>query len=78
MWPFFLVVLVLVGLCVLGLAVNILFGKEFPKYDVGSYEEMRRRGIRCYKDEDAALHGKRCKGEQTEACKDCQLYTQHS
>ena len=31
MWPFFLVVLVLVGLCVLGLAVNILFGKEFPK-----------------------------------------------
>ena len=64
--------------CVMLLAVNILFGKEFPKYDVGSNEEMRRRGIRCYKDEDAALHGKRCKGEQTEACKDCQLYTQHS
>ena len=79
MWQVFLVVLVLVGLCVVGLGVNILFfGKEFPKYDVGSNEEMRRRGIRCYKDEDAALHGKHCKGGQTEACKDCQLYTQHS
>ena len=71
MWPFFLVVLVLVGLCVLGLAVNILFGKEFPKYDVGSNEEMR-------KDEDAALHGKSCQGQQTEACQDCQFFNSHS
>jgi len=78
MWQVFLVVLVLVGLCVLGLGVNILFfKKEFPKYDVGSNEEMRRLGIRCYKDEDAALHGKACTGTQTEACQDCQLYTQH-
>jgi len=75
MWPVFLVVLVLVGLCVLGLGVNILFfKKEFPKYDVGSNEQMRRLGIRCYKDEDAALHRKVCSGEQSDACKDCQLY----
>ena len=71
MWPVFLVVLVLVGLCVLGLGVNILRGKEFPKYDVGSNEEMRRRGIRCFKDEDAALHRKTCKGKELESCKDC-------
>ena len=78
MWQVFLVVLVLVGLCVMGLGVNILFfGKEFPKYDVGSNEEMRRRGIRCFKDEDAALHGKACSGNPSEACKDCQLYNQH-
>ena len=74
MWPVFLVVLVLVGLCVLGLGVNILRGKEFPKYDVGSNEEMRKRGIRCFKDEDAALHGRKCAGERTEACQDCQYY----
>ena len=75
MWPVFLVVFVLVGLCVLGLGVNVLFfKKEFPKYDVGSNEEMRRLGIRCYKDEDAALHAKSCPGKQTEACKDCQFY----
>ena len=69
MWQVFLVVLVLVGLCVVGLGVNILF--------FGSNEEMRRRGIRCFKDEDAALHGKACSGNPSEACKDCQLYNQH-
>ena len=77
MWPVFLVVLVLVGLCVLGLGVNILRGKAFPQFDVGSNEEMRRRGIRCFKDEDAALHGKSCQGQQTEACQDCQFFNQH-
>ena len=73
MWPVFLVVLVLVGLCVLGLGVNILRGREFPKYDVGSNEEMRKRGIRCFKDEDAALHGRTCDGRDADACKDCQF-----
>ena len=71
MWQVFLVVAIVVGLCVLGLGVNILRGKEFPKYDVGSNEEMRRRGIRCFKDEDAALHGRPCKGKELESCKDC-------
>ena len=76
MWQVFLVVLVLVGLCVLGLGVNVLFfKKEFPKYDVGSNEEMRRLGIRCFKDEDASLRRKVCTQEQTDACKDCQLYS---
>ena len=74
MWPVFLVVLVLVGLCVLGLGVNILRGREFPKYDVGSNEEMRKRGIRCFKDEDAALHGKACPGKELESCKECSVY----
>ena len=64
------------GLGVLGLCFNILFRKkEFPQFDVGSNEEMRRRGIRCIKDEDAAAQGLTCTsplgGEQ---CKDCKLY----
>ena len=47
----FLVAAALVGLCVFGMCFNIIFRKkEFPKYDVGSNEEMRKRGIRCYKD----------------------------
>ena len=74
MWPVFPIVLVLVGLCVLGLGVNILRGREFPKYDVGSNEEMRKRGIRCFKDEDAALHGHPCTGTRSDACTDCQYY----
>ena len=75
MWQVFLVVLVIVGLCVLGLGVNVLFfKKEFPKYDVGSNEEMQRLGIRCYKDEDAELQGKSCPGKHSDACQDCQFY----
>ena len=77
MVPVFLVVLVLVALCVIGLSVGILAGRGFPKYDVGSNEEMRKRGIRCFKDEDAALHGKACTGNVSEACQDCQFYTEH-
>lgn len=71
----FLLTLFVVALCVIGLGVNIFFRrKDFPHYDVGSNEEMRKRGIRCYKDEDAALHNKKCSGNYSEACKDCSLY----
>lgn len=71
----FLAALVIVALGVFGMCFNIIFRKkEFPKYDVGSNEEMRKRGIRCFKDEDAELHGKRCTGNYSEACKDCNLF----
>lgn len=71
----FLAALVLVALCILALGVNVFFrGREFPHYDVGSNEEMRKRGIRCFKDEDAALHNRKCRGQQSEACKDCSFY----
>lgn len=73
----FLAALVIIALGVFGMCFNIVFRKkEFPKYDVGSNEEMRKRGIRCYKDEDAELHGKRCAGNYSEACKDCNLFKQ--
>ena len=63
------------ALCVFGLCFNIIFRKkDFPHYDVGSNEEMRKRGIRCYKDEDAALHSRKCTGNYSEACKECKLY----
>ncbi len=75
MWPVFLVVLVLVGLCVLGLGVNVLFfRRDFPQSDVGSNEQMRRRGIRCFKEEDGILHRRICRAEQTPACQNCHLY----
>ena len=64
---------------VFAMCFNIVFRKkDFPNYDVGSNEEMRRRGIRCYKDEDAALHRKICDGNYSEACKDCKLYESRS
>ncbi len=71
-----LISVALVALAVLGLSVGILHGRGFPQYDVGSNEEMRKRGIRCFKDVDAELHGrpKGCNGTPSEACKDCALY----
>ena len=72
----FLAALVLVGLCVFGMCFNIIFRrKEFPKYDVGSNEEMRKRGIRCFKDEDAAIHGRKCKAAAAspDGCSECGL-----
>ena len=55
---------------------NIIFRRDgkFPQFDVGSNEEMRKRGIRCFKDEDAALHASKCTGNYSAACKDCGLY----
>ena len=60
------VVLAVASMCVFALKP----GGEFPKYDVGSNEKMREKGIRCFKDEDAALHSKgKCDGD----CADCAL-----
>ena len=74
----FVATLILVGLCVVGMGVNLFFRKDgrFPQYDVGSNEEMQKRGIRCFKDEDAALHARGCKGSYGDACRDCNLYKQ--
>ena len=71
--------IVIVALCVLLLCFNILLRrKEFPKFDVGGNEELRKRGIRCFKDEDAALHAAGCSGKpgqpvDCEACDSCNL-----
>lgn len=75
----FISVLAVVALCVIGLGFNIFFRKkDFPHYDVGSNEEMRNRGIRCYKDEDASLHNRKCGSAGADTCKECKLYEQHS
>ena len=55
----FLAAVLFVGLCVLGLGVNIFFrkGGKFPQTDISSNEEMRKRGIKCPRMEEMALHG---------------------
>ncbi|MCQ2173961.1 MAG: hypothetical protein MJY61_02370 [Bacteroidales bacterium] len=70
----FLLTLAVVAFCALCLGVNVFFRKkDFPHYDVGSNEEMRKRGIRCFKEEDAGMHRRKC-GSCSEECKDCSLY----
>ena len=71
------ITILIVALCVVLLSFNILRRKEFPQFDVGGNEEMRRRGIRCFKEEDAAMHGRVCPGgEDAAACKDCNFKNQ--
>ncbi len=77
----FLAAAIVLGLGILGMCVFLLKkGGEFPKYDVGSNPEMQKRGIRCFKDEDAELHGRtaECDGNYSDACKDCGLYKKTS
>lgn len=73
----FLAAAIVLGLGVLGMFVFLLKKDgEFPKYDVGSNPEMQKRGIRCFKDEDAEFHNKptACDGNYSDACRDCGLY----
>ena len=52
----FAVALVLVGLGVFGMCFNIIFRKngKFPEYEVGSNQEMRKRGIICVNEEEGS------------------------
>ena len=77
-----LAAIVFVGLAVLLLGVNIfLFKKPFPAGEISTNPEMRKRGIKCAKQEElemlaAQKKGKpeHCNGEFTDACKSCALY----
>lgn len=76
--------IVFMGLAVLLLGVNIFFfHKPFPNGEISTNPEMRKRGIKCAKQEEmemlAALKGgqkkpEHCTGEYTDACSSCALY----
>ena len=75
----FLAAIVFVGLAVLLLGVNIFFFKKpFPNGEISTNPEMRKRGIKCAKQEElemlAAQKGKKvCSGNYSEACESCAL-----
>ena len=56
-----LAAIVLVGLCVVGLCFNIIFRKDgkFPETEIENNKEMRKRGIKCAKEEEMKLWGKK-------------------
>ena len=76
----FLAALIFVGLAVLLLGVNIFFFKRpFPNGEISTNPEMRKRGIKCVKQEEmemlAAQKGKKvCDGNFSDACSSCALY----
>ena len=74
-----LAAIVFVGLAVLLLGVNIFFFKRpFPDGEISTNPEMRKRGIKCTKQEElemlAAQKGKKlCDGNVSDACASCSL-----
>lgn len=74
-----LAAILFVGLAVLLLGVNIFFFKRpFPDGEISTNPEMRKRGIKCAKQEEmemlVAQKGKKgCSGNYSEACESCAL-----
>ena len=75
----FLAAVLFVGLAVVLLGVNIFFfHRPFPDGEISTNPEMRRRGIKCAKQEElellAAQRGhKVCSGNVSDACATCSL-----
>ena len=75
-----LAAIVFVGLAVILLGVNIFFfHRPFPDGEISSNSEMRKRGIKCVKQEEMEMlqeqRGKKvCDGNYSEACSSCSLY----
>ena len=70
----------LVGLCVIGLCFNIIFRKDgkFPETEIENNREMRKRGIKCAKEEEMKLWGRKgpdgkpeCSEEGCGSCNSC-------
>lgn len=75
-----LAAIVFVGIAVVLLGVNIFFfHRPFPDGEISSNPELRKRGIKCAKQEEmemlAAAKGKKisCGGDVSEACSSCAL-----
>jgi hypothetical protein len=76
----FLAAVVFVGLAVLLLGVNIFFFRRpFPDGEISTNPEMRKRGIKCVKEEELEMLARRegkkvCDGNFSDACASCNLY----
>ena len=57
----FFAALLLVGLCIVGLCFNIIFRKDgkFPETEIENNREMRKRGIKCAKEDEIKMWGRK-------------------
>ncbi|MBQ6953591.1 MAG: hypothetical protein IJP81_06775 [Bacteroidales bacterium] len=75
-----LAAIVFVGLAVLLLGVNIFFfHRPFPDGEISTNPEMRKRGIKCAKQEELEMLARQkkkkvCDGNYSDACATCGLY----
>ena len=76
----FLAAVLFLALAVLLLGVNIfLFHRPFPDGEISTNPEMRKRGIKCAKEEELEMLSTRkgrklCDGNYSEACASCGLF----
>ena len=72
-WNILLITVFLLGLSMLGLALNILIKKKgkFPAYRVGHNSDMAKLGIKCVKHEEIRCHKKQLQAREND-CAGCQ------
>ncbi|MBQ2172608.1 MAG: hypothetical protein II454_05370 [Bacteroidales bacterium] len=74
-----LAAIIFVGIAVLLLGVNIFFfHRPFPDGEISTNPEMRKRGIKCAKEEELEMLAKQkgkkvCDGNYSDACASCSL-----
>ena len=74
-----LAAIIFVGIAVLLLGVNIFFfHRPFPDGEISTNPEMRKRGIKCAKEEELEMLAKQkgkkvCSGNYSDACASCSL-----
>ena len=74
-----LAAIIFVGIAVLLLGVNIFFfHRPFPDGEISTTPEMRKRGIKCAKEEELEMLAKQkgkkvCDGNYSDACASCSL-----
>ncbi|MBR4678019.1 MAG: hypothetical protein IKO99_08445 [Bacteroidales bacterium] len=75
----FIVVLVILALCFLGLGIQIFFSKKkrFPQYEVGENEEMQKRGIYCMHQLQQMIDNEIIYKNKHANCEGCALRTEN-
>ena len=79
-WTTFLLVAGILALCIVGLGIQIFWGKKkrFPQYEVGENEEMQKRGIYCMNQlqqmiDREIIEGKKASALSHDDCEGCAL-----
>ncbi|MGM9736433.1 MAG: hypothetical protein ACI3ZL_08490 [Candidatus Cryptobacteroides sp.] len=71
----FFAAIILVALCVFGMCFNIIFRKDgkFPETEIERNTQMRKRGIKCAKEEEMKIWGRKKKAPDCagSGCGDC-------
>ena len=69
-------VAVILGLCIVGLGIQIFWGKKkrFPQYEVGENEEMQKRGIYCMRTQQRIIDKELIKKRLEGGCDGCAYF----